>query len=130
LKFQPDRFEGVNVITRHEPGGIWVGATGYAHSLLVPSAGEVRAWPPRSVPELTTEHFEQALALRPELLVFGSGRRLRFVAPRLLRCLIDQGIGVETMDTAAACRTYNVLAAEGRKVLAALLLPGADSAAD
>ena len=57
----------------------------------------------------------------PELVVFGSGARLRFPSPALLRPLIDAGIGVETMDTAAACRTYNVLLAEGRSVVAALL---------
>jgi len=62
------------------------------------------------------------LALKPELVIFGSGPRLRFVPPALLRSLIDSGIGVETMDTAAACRTYNVLVAEGRSAVAALLL--------
>jgi uncharacterized protein len=66
--------------------------------------------------------FEQALTLQPELVIFGSGPRLRFVSASLLRGLIDRRIGVETMDTAAACRTYNVLAGEGRAVLAALLL--------
>ena len=54
-------------------------------------------------------------------MIFGSGRRLRFVAPALMRSLIERRIGVETMDTAAACRTYNVLLAEGRAVVAALL---------
>ena len=58
----------------------------------------------------------------PELVIFGSGARLRFPAPGLLRDLIERRIGVETMDTAAACRTYNVLASEGRSVVAALLL--------
>ena len=62
------------------------------------------------------------LALAPELVIFGSGQRLRFVAPALLRPLIERRVGVETMDTAAACRTYNVLASEGRAVVAALLL--------
>ncbi len=60
---------------------------------------------------------------RPELVIFGSGERLQFVSPGLYRCLIEAGIGVETMDTGAACRTYNVLASEGRSVVAALLLP-------
>lgn len=54
-------------------------------------------------------------------MIFGSGERLRFVAPALLRALMDRRIGIETMDTAAACRTYNVLLAEGRSVVAALL---------
>ena len=114
MKIQPDRAEGVNTITRHDASGIWVGPAGFGHSLLVPWQGEVQRWQPA--------HFEQALALRPELVIFGSGARHRFVHASLLRCLIERGIGVETMDTAAACRTYNVLAAEGRAVLAALLL--------
>ena len=71
---------------------------------------------------LRAEHFEQLVQLGPELVIFGSGRRLRFAAAPLLRSLIDRRIGVETMDTAAACRTYNVLASEGRAVLAALLI--------
>jgi len=71
------------------------------------------------------DHFARLAALAPELVVFGSGPRLRFPAPALLRPLIDARIGIETMDTAAACRTYNVLLAEGRSVVAALLFAGA-----
>ena len=61
------------------------------------------------------------MELKPELVIFGSGSRIRFVRPALLRALIERRIGIETMDTGAACRTYNVLLAEGRSVLAALL---------
>jgi uncharacterized protein len=122
LKFQPDRSEGVNTITRHEPSSIWVGPVSFGRSLLVPWQGEVQAWAPERIEQLQAAHFEQVLALRPELVIFGSGRRHRFIAPALVRCLIEQRIGVEMMDTAAACRTYNILAGEGRAVLAALLL--------
>ena len=127
MKFQPDRAEGVNTITRHDATSIWVGPARFGHSLLVPWQGEVRHWAPRRIDQLQAEHFEQALALQPELVIFGSGALHRFVSPALLRCLIERRIGVETMDTPAACRTYNVLASEGRTVLAALLLdaPGA-----
>jgi uncharacterized protein len=128
LKFQPDQSEGVNIITRHDAHGVWVGKACFGHSLLVPSKGEVRRWAPQRVEQLQAEHFEGALSLSPELVIFGSGPRLRFVPAALLRCLIERRIGVETMDTAAACRTYNVLASEGRSVLAALLFePGADA---
>jgi uncharacterized protein len=61
------------------------------------------------------------LNFKPELVIFGSGQRLRFPAPQLLQGLIKQGIGVETMDSGAACRTFNVLAGEGRHVVLALL---------
>jgi uncharacterized protein len=126
MKFQPDQAVGVNVITRQEPGRLWVGASPWASSVLVPWTGTAQAWPVRALSELQPLHFEQVLALRPELVVFGSGARLRFVHPGLYRCLIDARIGVETMDTAAACRTYNVLVSEGRPAVAALVLEPAD----
>jgi len=122
LKLQPDRIEGVNAITAFEPGVVRINARPHTASLLLPWRGEVLAWPCGSFEQLRAEHFEQVLALSPELVVFGSGRQLRFTAPAHLRALIDRRIGVETLDTAAACRTYNVLAAEGRAVVAALLL--------
>ena len=65
--------------------------------------------------------FEKLLEERPELVIFGSGQRLRFPSPSLLRSLLSAHIGVETMDTSAACRTHNVLLAEGRCVVSALL---------
>ena len=99
-----------------------MGPLKFGHSLLVPWQGDVQAWPPEHVDQLQAAHFEQVLVLRPELVIFGSGVRHRFIAPSLVRCLIERGIGVEMMDTAAACRTYNILASEGRTVLAALLL--------
>ena len=118
MKFQPDTTPGVNLITRQEKGRIWVGATPYAHSLLVPLRGAVLHWQADDGAALTAAHFEHVLTLKPEVVIFGSGAQLRFVSPALLRALIE---AVETMDTAAACRTYNVLASEGREVVAALL---------
>ena len=124
MKFQPDSLAGTNAISRHEPGAVWVNGVRSAHSLLVPWRGDVHRWPLESLSQLTPAHFEQALALRPELVIFGSGQRISFVSPALYRCLIDARIGIETMDTAAACRTYSVLASEGRSVVAALLVAG------
>ncbi len=123
MKFQPDTTAGVNLITRQENGRIWVGAAAHSHSLLVPLRGAVLDWQAEDVSALRVEHFDRVLALKPEVVIFGSGAQLRFVSPALWRSLIDARIGVETMDTAAACRTYNVLASEGREVVAALLLP-------
>lgn len=122
MKFQPDHLEGVNSISRVEPGRLWVNGTPWTASVLVPWRGEALAWPVDALSALTAAHFEQVLALKPELVIFGSGTRLRFVSPALQRALIERRIGVETMDTPAACRTYNVLASEGRSVVAALLL--------
>jgi uncharacterized protein len=122
LKFQPDHLDGVNAISRLEARRIWVHATPFEHSVLLPWQGEVQAWPAQLASELTPSHFESILPFRPELVIFGSGERIKFIAPALYRCLIEHRIGFETMDTAAACRTFNVLANEGRKVLGALLL--------
>jgi uncharacterized protein len=122
MKLQPDRIDGVNAITAFVPGLVRVNTQDFTTSLLLPWQGAVLAWPCQDFEALRAEHFEQLVALAPELVIFGSGSRLRFVKPALLRSLIDQRIGIETMDTAAACRTYNVLAGEGRRVVAALLL--------
>ena len=122
MKFQPDQLAGTHVITRHDPDALWVGSQRYAHSLLVPWQGTVQRWAPARPDDLSAADFEAVLALAPELVIFGSGPRQRFVPAALMRALIDRRIGVETMDTAAACRTYNVLVAEGRSAVAALLL--------
>ena len=122
MKFQPESLGGVNAVTRQEPGRVWVGSTAYTHSLVVPRVGPVLDWAASDMAALTPAHFERLVALGPELVVFGSGPRLQFPKPGLLRALIEHGIGVETMDTAAACRTYNVLASEGRSVVAALVV--------
>jgi len=122
MKFQLDEPQGGNSISRHDGQSVWVNGRQHGESLLVPWRGEVRAWGVGRFEALSEAHFEQILALRPELVVFGSGARLRFARPALYRGLIAARIGVETMDLAAACRTYNVLASEGRAVLAALLI--------
>jgi len=123
MKFQPDSLPGTNTVSRHERGAVWINGQRWGHSVLLPWRGEVRRWPLTSLDELAASHFEQLLALAPELVIFGSGDRLQFVSPALYRCLIEARVGIETMDTGAACRTYNVLASEGRSVLAALLVP-------
>lgn len=124
MKFQPDRAEGVNMITRHEPGRVWVGSVCFEAGVLVPWTGAPLTWPVQGFDDLSQERFTALLDLKPELVVFGSGERIRFPKPEWLRGLMQARVGIETMDTAAACRTYNVLASERRRVVAALM-PGA-----
>ncbi|MCU0925975.1 MAG: Mth938-like domain-containing protein [Hydrogenophaga sp.] len=123
MKLHADKAEAFN-ITAHGDG--WVAINGQRHTAsLVLSAAGVQAWNCERFEALTSAHFERLLAdptQRPEMVVFGSGSRLRFAPPALLQSLMAQRIGVETMDTAAACRTYNILAGEGRRVTAALLI--------
>jgi uncharacterized protein len=121
MKLQADRIEGQNAIARHGPGGVLVNGVEYHDSVIVPWRGTVRPWAVTDFANLEEAHFASLLELAPELVIFGSGQRIRFPHPSLTRALMARRIGLETMDTAAACRTYNVLLAEDRSVVAALL---------
>ena len=98
-----------------------VNARRYEHALLVTPDAPVEAWPPADFQALRAEHFEAIAAHAPEIVLLGTGAAQRFPHPRLSASLAARRIAVEAMDTGAACRTYNILMAEGRKVLAALL---------
>ena len=128
MKMQAERIEGVNAIARHASEGVVVNGSEYRHSVLVPWQGEVVHWPVDSFEALTAEHFERIAALSPEIVIFGSGSRLRFPPAAVMRPLIERRIGFETMDVAAAARTYNVLLVEGRAVVAALMFEPATKA--
>ena len=121
MKLQPDQSD-VQSISGYGPG--WVGVNGekITHSVIIASKGQRIAWLAVRFEDLGPEHFAQLAALDSEVVIFGSGTRIRFPQPSWLRPLMERRIGIETMDTAAACRTYNILAQEGRSVAAALLL--------
>jgi uncharacterized protein len=121
MKLQADRMEGLNAISRHGADGVIVNGIEYRRSVIVPWQGAVAPWDVQRFEALAEADFEALAALSPELVIFGSGARIRFPHPRLLRPLMARRIGIETMDVPAACRTYNVLLAEGRAVVAALL---------
>ncbi|MES2887371.1 MAG: Mth938-like domain-containing protein [Pseudomonadota bacterium] len=121
MKLQADRIEGSNAIARHSAEGVVVNGQTHTHSVVVAWQGGVQDWGVSRFDALTEAHFSALADRQPELVIFGTGARLRFPHPSLLRALMARGIGVESMDTPAACRTYNVLLAEGRSVVAALL---------
>jgi len=125
MKLQPDRLD-VQSILGYGPGWIGLARNGVAEkierSVIIGSRGELMDWNCARFEDLSAAHFDQMAEYRPELILFGSGTRLRFTAPAFLRNLMTQRIGIETMDTLAACRTYNILAGEGRHVLAAMLI--------
>lgn len=125
MKIQADRMEGTNAISRHGTEGVIVNGVEHRCSVIVPWQGMVTSWPVSDFSLLSDQHFAMLADFGPELVIFGSGSRIRFPRPALLRPLIDRRIGIETMDTAAAARTYNVLLAEGRTVVAALLFEAA-----
>ena len=121
MKLQPDK-SNVQSISAYGDGWITVDAEKFSTSLIVGSHGERQVWPCNRFELLQAEHFATLAEMAPELVVFGSGERLRFPRPEWLRPLIERGIGLEAMDIGAACRTYNILAGEGRHVVVALLL--------
>ena len=123
MKLQPDRLDNsLNVIAGYTGAGVTVNGELRSASVLVPWSGEVAAWPASRIEDLSAEHFQTVADLLPEVVLLGTGSRIRFARPIVLRPLIERGIGVETMDTPAACRTYNILVSEGRSVVAVLLL--------
>lgn len=127
MKLQPDRLD-VLAINAYGEGWVAVNGEKNFNSVVIGSRGEHFPWECAQHSALTPAHFERLAATGPELVIFGSGRQLRFVKPALLASLMAARIGVETMDTLAACRTYNILAGEGRHVVAALLIEGPDGA--
>ncbi|WP_416548695.1 Mth938-like domain-containing protein [Limnohabitans sp. DCL3] len=123
MKLQPDKSNSLT-INAYGPGWIEVNGQRFTGSLIVSSmaGAHPQAWEATKFEDLRPLDFEVLAQSGAELALFGSGQRLRFPQPAWLACLIQKGIGLETMDTAAACRTYNILASEGRKVVVALLL--------
>lgn len=122
MKLQPDRME-VQAITGYGPG--WLAINGEKHhtSLLITSAGMRTPITARSPAQLTQADFADLAQWPVELVIYGSGPRLTFPPTPWLAPLMARRMGFETMDTEAACRTYNILAGEGRPVGAILLLP-------
>jgi uncharacterized protein len=121
MKLQPDRIETQSV-TAYGSGWIAIQGEKIMHSILITSEGVRLDWDCKSFDDLGPEHFLQLTKLDVELVIFGSGERHRFPKPEWQAGLMERRIGLETMDTQAACRTYNILAGEGRKVAAALLI--------
>jgi uncharacterized protein len=124
LKLHQDSSGALNTVTGYGAHYVEINLERHEGSIIVLPDAPVIRWPVSSFDALTPELFELLIAPAPEVVVFGSGERLRFPHPHLTAALTARRIGVETMDFKAACRTYNILMAEGRKVAAALLIEG------
>ena len=121
MKLHLSSAEGRNQITSCARGFVAINGVRHASSLLV-TPSQVVEWSASNAQSLSGTHFDAALELQPEVVLLGTGAKLQFPSAEVLRPLIDAGIGFEVMDTGAACRTYNILMAEGRRVLAALIV--------
>lgn len=103
-------------------GEVTIRDTIYTRSLIVMPETLITDWPPNAIQGLSADHLDHVLALEPEIILLGTGQRLCFPEVAITARIMEKKIGLEVMDTAAACRTYNVLMTEGRKVAAALLI--------
>lgn len=129
MKLQPTATQKYQTVTAYDDTGVEFNAIYFRRSLLVlPEVAPVE-WPVPSFDALSAEHFAQIDATKPDVVILGTGKCQRFVHPKLTVALIQRRIGVECMDNQAACRTYNILMAEGRKVALALIFDEAGETA-
>ena len=122
MKLHDTVVSGLNTFTGYGEGYVSVNGKRYDRSLVVLPQRIVTDWAATTFETLTAEHLAALLELDCEIVLLGTGALLRFPPAETLRVLSGRGIGVEVMDVHAACRTYNILAAEERKVAAALLI--------
>lgn len=121
MRFAQDSFAG-NSITAYARGQITVNEQVIVSSVIVTPERIILDWLPDSFAGLEEHHMTRLADLEPEIIVLGTGATARFSPPAYTARFLTQGIGVETMDTAAACRTFNILMSEERRVVAALLM--------
>lgn len=126
MKLTDEKIGGINLIRSYATGEVRIGETVIRRSCLVKADRLIADWRPQTVADISVADLEAVLALQPEVVVIGSGPKQQFPAPEILGAVLSRGVGCEVMDTGAACRTYNILASEGRTVVAALLLRNSD----
>ena len=122
MKIAQDAGAAGNRFTGYGAGYVEVNRVRHAHSLVVGGEELLLDWPAASVQLLNADHIAALVALAPEIVLLGTGATFAFPEPALLAPLYQAGVGVEVMDTPAACRTFNILLAEGRNVIAALIV--------
>lgn len=122
MKLTDETLKGTLLVRSYSPEEVRVGETVLRHSFLISSTQLVADWKPQRVEDLSVEDIDAIVALEPEIVILGSGNQQKFPETRWLANLLSRGIGCEVMDTGAACRTYNVLVSEDRKVVGALMV--------
>ena len=122
VKFSEDNPADGYFIQKYDSERIIINDRGFDASLIISPERVIEHWQPQSIELLTANHFDAILELEPEIALLGTGEKLVFPNIETYSSLIQQGIGVEIMDTGAACRTYNILMGENRRVVAGLIL--------
>ncbi|EAR21531.1 Mth938-like domain-containing protein [Nitrococcus mobilis] len=109
-------------IKSYEPGRVTINEWVLETSAVVAPDKLLRGWPPRHFEELEPMHIDAIIELAPEIVLLGTGPQQHFPPRNIMLSLLERGIGLEIMDTPSACRTYNILMSEGRRVVAALII--------
>jgi len=122
MKFAQDSQDEGYVITAYDDDSVTVNGKPFRQSLIIATTKLHENWAVSEIDALQPIHIEQVLSFNPELIIIGTGGRLVFPAVEVYAPIIQRGIGVDFMDTGAACRTYNILMSEGRDVVAGLIL--------
>ena len=122
MKIEREQPDGRNTFTGYGAGYVEVNGTRYAQSVVVSGERVIADWPAAGIDALSADHLAAILELAPEIVLLGTGATFGFPDRATLAPLYKAGIGVEVMDTPAACRTYNILLGEGRNVVAALIV--------
>ncbi|MES2162306.1 MAG: Mth938-like domain-containing protein [Pseudomonadota bacterium] len=122
MKLHASDTQKYQTVTGYDETGVEINAQRYHYSLIVLPEIPPRAWDAPTFESITAEHFDTIGADSPDVVILGTGAKQRFIHPRLTAALTMRRIGVECMDSQAACRTYNILMGEGRKVTLALII--------
>ena len=122
MKFAQDSQEDGYVITAYDNDAISINGKTFSQSLIIANTQLNENWDIAAIEQLAPNHIDLVLSFNPELIIIGTGSKLIFPAVEIYSAIIDRGIGVDFMDTHAACRTYNILMSEGRDVVAGLIL--------
>ncbi|WP_395011709.1 Mth938-like domain-containing protein [Undibacterium sp.] len=122
MKLHATNTQQYQTVTAYDDEGVEFNLIRYEHSLIVLPETAPTKWDVKNFEDLSASHFEQVAATAPDVVILGTGKRQKFIHPKLIAALSAQHKGVECMDNQAACRTYNILMTEGRKVALALIL--------
>lgn len=123
MNFSQDTDEITTSIHSYHEDYLVINSLKYDCHCQLHRSGMVEPWQPDDIEHLKLTDFDQILECMPDVVILGTGQSLKFPANELRQQFLQRNIGLEVMDTGAACRTYNVLLSEGRNVAAAILLP-------
>jgi len=122
MKFAQESQDEGYIITAYGDNSVSVNGKTFEQSLILANTEFSENWGITAIEQLTADHIEQVLSFDPELIIIGTGNKLVFPPVEIYAAIIQRGIGVDFMDTHAACRTYNILMSEGRGVVAGLIV--------